>query len=84
MKSKGIYHVPLYNHLRKDGFPVRILNGLEARSIKKSRVRETTNDTINAGSMARYLMSREEKETFVIPENFRNLREIINSLQHCC
>ena len=43
----------------------------------KSRVRKTTNDAIDAESIARYLMIREEKETFVIPDNFRNLREFI-------
>ncbi|EQD75690.1 transposase ISC1190, partial [mine drainage metagenome] len=47
--------------------------------MKKSRVRKTTNDTIDAESIARYLMVREEKDTFVVPENFRNLREIITA-----
>ncbi len=79
MESTGIYHIPLYNHLRTHGFPVRILNGLEVRGMKKSRVRKTTNDTIDAESIARYLMIREEKETFVVPENFRNLREMITA-----
>ena len=66
MESTGIYHISLYNHLRTDGFPVRILKGLEVRGMKKSRVRKTTNDTIDAESIARYLMVREEKETFVV------------------
>ena len=79
MESTGIYHIPLYNHLRTGGFPVRILNGLEVRGMKKSRVRKTTNDTIDAESIARYLMIREEKETFAVPENFRNLREFITA-----
>ena len=48
MESTGIYHIPLYNHLRAYGFTVRILNGLEVRGMKKSRVRKTTNDTIDA------------------------------------
>ena len=79
MESTGIYHIPLYNHLRAYGFPVRILNGLEVRGMKKSRVRKTTNDAIDAESIARYLMIKEEKETFVVPDNFRNLREIITA-----
>jgi transposase len=79
MESTGIYHIPLYNHLRTYGFPVRILNGLEVRGMKKSRVRKTTNDTIDAESIARYLMIREEKETFVVPENFMNLREMVTA-----
>jgi transposase len=79
MESTGIYHIPLYNHLRTYGFPIRILNGLEVRGMKKSRVRKTTNDTIDAESIARYLMIREEKDTFVVPENFMNLRETITA-----
>ena len=75
LESKGIYHIPLYNYLRTYGFPVPILNGLAVRGMKKSRVRKTTNDTIDAESIARYLMIMEEKETFVVPENVRNLRE---------
>ena len=35
-------------------FPVRILNGLEVRGMKKSRVRKTTNDTIDAESIKSY------------------------------
>ena len=79
MESTGIYHIPLYNHLRAYGFPVRILNGLEVRGMKQSIARKTTNDTIDAESIARYLMISEEKETFVVPENFINLREIITA-----
>jgi transposase len=48
MESTGIYHIPVYNHLRIGGFPVRILNGLEVRDMKQSRVRKTTNDAIDA------------------------------------
>ena len=70
MESTGIYHIPLYNHLRTYRFSVRIFNGLEVRVMKKSRARKTTNDTIDAESIAPYLMIREEKETFVVPENF--------------
>ena len=79
MESTGIYHIQLYNHLRTGGFPVRILNGLEVRGMKQSRVRKTTNDAIDAESIARYLMIREDRETFVVPENFRNLREFITA-----
>ena len=60
MESTGIYHVPLYNYLRNEGFSVRILNGLEVRGMKKSRARKTSNDTIDAESIARYLMVTEK------------------------
>ena len=45
------------------------------RGIKKSRVMKTTNDTIDAESIVRYLMIRDGKETFAVPENFMNLRK---------
>ena len=79
MESTGIYHIPLHNHQKTDRFPVRILNALEVKGMKKSRVRKTTNDTIDAESIARYLMIRYRKETFVVSENFMNLMEFITA-----
>ncbi len=79
MESTGIYHVLLYNHLRKEGFSVRILNGLEVRGMKKSRVRKTSNDSIDAQSIARYLMVTEGKESFQFPEDLENLRELVTA-----
>ena len=45
--------------------------------MKKTRVRKTTNDTVDAESIARYLIINDEKETFDVVENFMNLREFI-------
>ena len=47
--------------------------------MKKSRIRKTSNDTIDAESIARYLMIMEDREAFVVPDNLRNLREIITA-----
>ena len=79
MESTGIYHLPLYNHMTRKGFHVRILNGLEVRGMKKARVRKTSNDAIDAESIARYLMVAETKESFVFPEELENLRELITA-----
>ena len=79
MESTGIYHMPLYNHLRNEGFHVRILNGLEVRGMKKSRVRKTSNDAIDAHSIARYLMVTETKDSYEFPEELENLREFITA-----
>ena len=79
MESTGIYHLPLYNHLSTEGFHVRILNGLEVRGMKKARVRKTSNDTIDAQSIARYLMVTEAKDSFAYPKELENLRELINA-----
>ncbi|MEM3859382.1 MAG: hypothetical protein QW478_08240 [Candidatus Micrarchaeaceae archaeon] len=59
MKSIEIYHIPVRNHLRRDGFSVRILKGLDIKGMKKSRVRKTTDLTIEEELMAMYLMIRE-------------------------
>ena len=77
MVSTGIYHLPLYNYLSTEGFHVRILNGLEVRGMKKARVRKTSNDTIDAQSIARYLMVTEAKDSFMYSREFENLRELI-------
>ncbi len=79
MGSSCIYPIPLYNHLRSDGFRVRTLNGLEVRGMRKSRVRKTSNGTIDAESIARYLMIGENRKTFTVPDDFRNLWEIITA-----
>ena len=79
MESTGIYHLPLYNYLSTEGFHVRILNGLEVRGMKKARVRKTSNDTIDAQSITRYLMVTEAKDSFTYPKEFENLRELITA-----
>ena len=80
MESTGIYHIPLYNHLRTGGFPVRILNGLEVRGMKQSRVRKTTNDSIDSESIARYLMVSKDRDSYDYPDELRNLKELVTAL----
>ena len=80
MESTGIYHLPLYRYLRNSGFHVRILNGLEVRGMKKSRVRKTTNDAIDSESIARYLMVSRDKDSYDYPDELKNLRELVTAL----
>ncbi len=80
MESTGIYHLPLYTYLRNSGFHVRILNGLEVRGMKKSRVRKTTNDSIDSESIARYLMVSKDKDSYDYPDELKNLRELVTAL----
>ena len=80
MESTGIYHLPLYRYLRNSGFHVRILNGLEVRGMKKSRVRKTTNDSIDSESIARYLMVSKDKDSYDYPDELRNLKELVTAL----
>ena len=80
MESTGIYHLPLYRYLRDSGFHVRILNGLEVRGMKKSRVRKTTNDSIDSESIARYLMVSKDKDSYDFPDELKNLKELVTAL----
>jgi transposase len=80
MESTGIYHLPLYMFLRNNGYHVRILNGLEVRGMKKARVRKTTNDGIDAQSIARYLMVSKDMDSYDYPEELKNLRELVTAL----
>ncbi len=79
MESTGIYHIPLYQHLSSSGYSVRILNGLEVRGMKRSRIRKTSNDTIDAESIAKYLMLTETKESYDFPKEILNLKELITA-----
>ncbi|MEM3830246.1 MAG: hypothetical protein QXP36_13690, partial [Conexivisphaerales archaeon] len=60
-----------------DGSSVGILNGLDVRGLKKIKGKKDNQRYNNSKSIAMYHMVSRDKETFVIPENFRNLREII-------
>ena len=79
MESTGIYHMPLYNYLRNSGYSVRMLNGLEVRGMKNSRVRKTTNDTIDAELIAKYLIMKNGKKIYTVPDNMKNLKELITA-----
>ncbi len=81
MESTGIYHIPLYSYLTSKGFGVRILNGLEVRGMKRSRIRKTSNDSIDAESIAVYLMHPNKKETFEFPDEMKNLKELVTALE---
>ncbi len=58
---------------------MRILNRLEVQGIKGSRIRKTSNDTIDAESIAKYLMLTETKESYEFPKELQNLNELITA-----
>lgn len=76
MESTGIYHVALYDYLRRRYYQVRVFNGLELRGIRKSRIRKTITDAISAKLISDYLRICYNKEkTTPLPPELRNLRE---------
>ena len=80
MESTGIYHIPFYSCLVSRGFGVGVLNGLEVRGMKKSRIRKTSNDSIDAESIAEDLIRPKKTESFEFPDEMRNLKELVTAL----
>jgi len=76
IESTGIYHLPLYDFLVSKGYQVRVFNGLEIRGLRKTRIRKTRTDKIDAKLIAnalRYCFEPEKK--CPVPNELRNLRE---------
>lgn len=76
IESTGIYHVPLYDFLVRRGCQVRVFNGLEIRGLRKTRIRKTKTDKIDAKLIAnalRYCYEPDKK--CPLPIELRNLRE---------
>ena len=48
--------------------------------MKKSRVKKTTNDSIDSESIARYLMVSKDRDSYDYPEELKNLKELVTSL----
>jgi len=76
IESTGIYHLPLYDYLTKRNYQVRVFNGLELCGMRKSRIRKTKTDPIDARLIAGYLLMCFDKDKrSPVPFELRNLRE---------
>ena len=56
MESTNIYHVNLYSSLIENGYNPLLLNSIETKMMKKSRVRRNKTDKIDSEAIARYLI----------------------------
>ena len=56
MESTNIYHFNLYNFLIENGYSPMLLNSIETRMMKRSRIRRNKTDKIDAEAIARYLI----------------------------
>ena len=91
MESTGIYHLNLFEHLRKNGISPHVFNPIEINKKAKNRIRKTTTDKIAADLIAQKLITdaRPEQQYFLEPNLFR-LRELSrilyrlrNEMQRC-
>jgi len=80
MESTNIYHVNLYNYLINNNRNTILLNPIETKLLKSSRIRKNKTDKIDAEAIAKYIIIRKnniitmEKDTENI---YTNLREYV-------
>ena len=56
MESTNIYHLNLYNYLINRDYKPVLLNSIETKMMKKSRIRKNKTDKIDSEAIARYLI----------------------------
>jgi transposase len=56
MESTNIYHVNLYNFLIENGYNPLLLNSIETKMMKRSRIRRNKTDKIDSEAIARYII----------------------------
>ena len=56
MESTNIYHLNLYNFLIESGYNPVLLNPVETKLMKRSRIRRNKTDKIDSWAIARYLV----------------------------
>ena len=55
IESTGIYHVNLYTYLINNNCNIILLNPLETKLLKSSRIRKNKTDKIDAEAIAKYI-----------------------------
>ncbi|WP_257788222.1 IS110 family RNA-guided transposase [Ferroplasma acidiphilum] len=80
MESTSIYHVNLYNYLIENSRSAIILNSLETKLLKSSRIRKNKTDKIDAEAIAKYIIIR-KNNIITMDKNtentYTNLKEYV-------
>jgi transposase len=80
IESTGIYHVNLYTYLINNNCNIILLNPMETKLLKSSRIRKNKTDKIDAEAIAKYIIIRKnniitmEKNT---ENTYTNLKEYV-------
>ncbi len=74
LESTGVYHIPFCQYLSDHGYRVKVLNGIETKGLKDSRVRKGKSDRRDAEAIARYLIIASNVD-MPFPIELENLRE---------
>ncbi len=78
LEATGIYSLPLYSALRRDGYKVKLYNPIQTNGFRKMNVRKTKTDPIDAAIIADMLRYSEPPQVNEIKDlNLYQLRELV-------
>lgn len=76
MESTGHYWLPLYTRLKKEGYPVHVLNPIQADALRGLYIRQNKSDAHDAFLIAEVVRFGKFSETKVPQEKCQALREL--------
>ncbi len=78
MEATGIYSLPLYSALKRDGYKVKLYNPIQTNGFRKINIRKTKTDPIDSAIIADMLRHSEPPQVSDIQDlNLYQLRELI-------
>jgi transposase len=76
LESTGIYHFPLFCHLKESGFEVFVINPLITHSIKNMGIRKVKNDKLDSIGIAKIGLKPDLKTSLMPTELVLELRSL--------
>ncbi len=78
MEATGIYSLPLYSALKRDGHKVKLYNPIQTNGFRKMNIRKTKTDPIDSGVIADMLRHSEPPQVSEIQDfHLFQLRELV-------
>jgi len=78
MEATGIYSLPLYSALKRDGYKVKLYNPIQTSGFRKMNIRKTKTDPIDSAIIADMLRYSEPPQVNEIKDlNLYQLRELV-------
>ena len=77
IESTGIYYVNLYTFLINNNCNIILLNPLETKLLKSSRIRKNNTDKIDAEAIAKYIIIRKSNIISMDKNTYSNLKEYV-------
>src|SRR3970040_641881 len=78
MEATGIYSLPLYSALKRDGYKVKLYNPIQTNGFRKINIRKTKTDPIDAAIIAEMLRHSEAPQVSEIQDmHLFQLRELV-------